>query len=102
MPSMDRISFDTGVSAQVQSDIAGLVSQIESLIAQRNAQVSAAMADFQADGVSEEYHSVEQRWHRAATETQQIVNLVKQTLGLDDESATAAQGRARTAVLNIG
>ncbi len=102
MPSTDRISFDTGVSGSVQSDIAGLIGRLESLMAQRDSQVSAAMSDFQADGVSEEYHAVEQRWRRASDEVRSIITLVKTTLSRNDETATSTQGRARTAVQNIG
>ncbi|MGB3256789.1 MAG: pore-forming ESAT-6 family protein [Ornithinimicrobium sp.] len=102
MPTTDRISFDTGVSGSVQSDIAGLIGRLESLMAQRDSQVSAAMSDFQADGVSEEYHAVEQRWRRASDEVRSIITLVKTTLSRNDETATSTQGRARTAVQNIG
>lgn len=102
MPTTDRISYDTGVSASVQSDIAGIIGRLESLMAQRDAQVSAAMSDFQADGVSEEYHTVEQRWRKASSEVRSIIDLVKTTLARNDETATGSQGRARTAVQNIG
>ena len=49
--------------AATVGDVAGLVARLESLIAQRNQQVAAAMADFQADGVSDQYAHVERRWH---------------------------------------
>ena len=102
MPSTDRISFDTGISGAVQGDLAGIIGRLESLIAQRDAQVAAAMADFQADGVSEEYHVVEQRWKRASTEVRGIIDLVKTTMARNDDTATAAQSRARAAVSSIG
>lgn len=102
MSTTDRISFDTGVSASVQSDITSVIGRLESLMGTRDAQVAAAMSDFQADGVSEEYHVVEQRWRRASDEVRSIITLVRTTLARNDESATAAQGRARVAVQNIG
>lgn len=102
MPSTDRISYDTGVSGAVQSDIGSIIGRLESLMAQRDAQVNAAMADFQADGVSEEYHTVEQRWRRASGEVRGIIDLVRSTLGRNDETAVSTQGRARSAVQNIG
>lgn len=102
MTSTDRISFDTGVSASVQSDITHLIGRLESLMATRDAQVSAAMSDFQADGVSEDYHVVEQRWRRASDEVRAIITLVRTLLSNNDETAMAAQGRARLAVSNIG
>lgn len=102
MPTTDRISYDTGVSEAVQGDLGAVISRLESLMAQRDAQVAAAMSDFQADGVSEEYHHVEQRWKNASTEVRGIIELVKTTLSRNDETAMGAQGRARGAVDNIG
>ncbi|MGL5853038.1 MAG: pore-forming ESAT-6 family protein [Phycicoccus sp.] len=102
MPSSDRISFDTGVSGAVQADIASMVGRLEAVMGARDAQVSAAMADFTADGVSEEYHHVEQRWRQASGEVRAIIDLVRSTLARNDETAVAAQSRARTAVANIG
>ena len=101
MPS-DRLSYDTGTSQQVQGDLAAVVGQLEAVIAQRDTAVAAAMSDFQADGVSDEYAVVEQRWHRAATEVRQIIDLVKTTMVQNDESATTANTRARAAVQAIG
>lgn len=102
MASMDRRSFDTGVSAQVQGDLMSIIGRLESLIGQRQNQVGQAMSDFQADGVSDEYHAVEQRWTRAATEVRQIIDLVKATLTQDDQAASTALSRARAAVQAIG
>ncbi|CAN5609354.1 hypothetical protein BH23ACT6_BH23ACT6_11030 [soil metagenome] len=102
MPSTDRISFDTGISASVQADITSIIGRLESLMGTRDAQVAAAMSDFQADGVSEEYHIVEQRWRRASDEVRSIITLIRTTMQRNDETATAAQGRARVAVQNIG
>jgi hypothetical protein len=101
MPA-DRLSFDTATSQQVQGDLQAVVGQLEALIGQRDAAVSAAMSDFQADGVSDEYAVVEQRWHRAAGEVRQIIDLVKTTMSRNDESASTAQTRARSAVQAIG
>lgn len=99
---LDRRSFDTGTSQAVQSDLAGIVSRLEANISQRTADVNAAMSDFQADGVSEEYRVVEQRWTRAASEVQQIITLVRTTMTRNDDTATTALSQARTAVQSIG
>ena len=98
----DRRSYDTGTSQQVQGDLAGIIARLESVISQRSADVSTAMADFQADGVSDEYKAVEDRWNRAAGEVRQIIDLVKTTMSRNDETATTASQQARTAVQNIG
>jgi len=100
--SMDRRSFDTGVSQQVQGDIQGIVGRLEALISQRDQAVGAAMSDFQADGVSEEYSDVERRWKTAASEVRQIIELVKTTMTRNDETAGSTLSRARSAVQSIG
>ncbi len=102
MATLDRRSFDTGVSQQVQSDLSGVVSRLEAAINQRNSDVTAAMGDFDADGVSEDYRGVEQRWHNAAAEVQQIITLVRTTMTKNDDSAATALTGARSAVQGIG
>lgn len=99
---MHRRAYDTSSSGQTQSDLAGVVARLEANISQRNADVNAAMADFQADGVSDDYQVVEQRWHSAATEVQNIITLVRTTLLRNDETATTTLSRARAAVQGIG
>lgn len=100
--NMDRISFDTGTSGQVQGDLASIIARLEANIAARSSDVAAAMADFTADGVSDQYAVVEQRWNRAATEVRTIIDLVKTTMTRNDESATGALSRAGAAVQGIG
>lgn len=100
--SEDRRSYCTDASGQVQGDLMGIVGRLEGLIGDRDKQVAKAMSDFQADGVSEEYRTVEVRWNRAATEVRQIIDLVKQTMSRNDEHATTAQSQAAAAVANIG
>ena len=96
-----RIAFNTDSSAAVQGDIGVLIGTLEQLISARDQQVNNAMADFQADGVSEEYHQVELRWKRASGEVREIINLVKTTLAKNDETAVGAQTRASNAVASI-
>ena len=102
MPTTDRRSFDTAISGQVQSDLSGIITRLEANIAQRNSDVAAAMGDFLADGVDEEYRAVEQRWQNAAAEVQQIITLVRTTMAQNDETAGTALSRARAAVQGIG
>lgn len=98
----DRRSFDTGTSQQVQGDLAGIIGRLETLISQRSSDVAAAMADFQADGVSDEYRTVEDRWNRAAGEVRTIIDLVKSTMTKNDDTANTTLSRARSAVQSIG
>ncbi len=102
MGNSDRRSYDTGASAEAQTNLAGVISQLESVINARDGQVKRAMADFQADGVSDEYHGKEQRWNRAANEVRQIIHLVRSTLEKNDGTAQQTLSHAKSAVDGIG
>ncbi|WP_059013499.1 pore-forming ESAT-6 family protein [Streptomyces specialis] len=98
----DRRSYDTDASGEAQTNLQGVIAQLETVIADRDRQVKAAMADFQADGVSEQYHGVEQRWNQSANEVRSIIGLLKSTLESNDATAQNTLTRARSAVDNIG
>ncbi|MEW2248543.1 MULTISPECIES: pore-forming ESAT-6 family protein [unclassified Streptomyces] len=98
----DRRSYDTGASADVQIGLAGIIGQLERVLTDRDRAVKAAMADFRADGVSDEYHGKEIRWQRAATEVREIIRLVRTTLEQNDTTAQATLAKAKAAVDNIG
>ncbi|MET9293787.1 pore-forming ESAT-6 family protein [Streptomyces sp. NPDC003077] len=99
---MDRRSYDTGASAEAQSNIQSVIARLESLIGERDRQVKAAMADFTADGVSEQYQAVEQRWNRSASEVRSIIHLLRSTLEKNDGTAQTTLQRAKAAVDGIG
>ncbi|WP_340379192.1 pore-forming ESAT-6 family protein [Streptomyces sp. SS7] len=98
----DRRSYDTGASADAQGNIQAVVARLEEVIGQRDRQVKAAMADFTADGVAEEYHGKEQRWNSASNEVRNIISLLKSTLEQNDGTAQSTIQRAKAAVDNIG
>ncbi|MER7402650.1 pore-forming ESAT-6 family protein [Streptomyces sp. NPDC000070] len=98
----DRRAYDTGASADAQSNIQGVIGRLESLITERDKQVKAAMADFTADGVAEEYHGKEARWNKASQEVKNIIHLLKTTLEKNDGTAQSTIQRAKAAVDNIG
>ncbi|WP_328887345.1 pore-forming ESAT-6 family protein [Streptomyces sp. NBC_00316] len=98
----DRRAYDTGASADVQGNIQVVIGRLEEVIAARDAQVKAAMADFTADGVADEYHGKELRWNRASQEVRNIIQLLKTTLEKNDGTAQHTITRAKAAVDNIG
>ncbi|MEO3751584.1 pore-forming ESAT-6 family protein [Streptomyces sp. B6B3] len=102
MATEDRRSYDTGASGEAQTNITGVLNQLEGVITARDQQVKAAMADFQADGVSDQYHGVEQRWNSSAQEVREIINLLRTTLENNDATAQNTLGRAQAAVDGIG
>jgi uncharacterized protein YukE len=100
--NLDRRSYDTGASAEVQGGLQGIIAQLERVLSDRDAAVKAAMAEFQADGVSEEYHGKEVRWNRAANEVREIIRLVRGTLEQNDGTAQSTLAKAKAAVDAIG
>lgn len=97
----DRNSYDTAASADAQGNLHTVIGNLESVLNTRDAQVKAAMANFTADGVSDEYHGKELQWKSAATEVRSIITLVKTLLTKNDDSATQAQAKAKSAVANM-
>ncbi|MET8555618.1 pore-forming ESAT-6 family protein [Streptomyces sp. NPDC004959] len=102
MATQDRRSYDTGASAEVQGGLQGILGRLETVLADRDGAVKAAMADYQADGVSDEYHGKELRWNKAANEVREIIRLVRSTLEENDATAHSTLAKARSAVENIG
>lgn len=100
--SLDRISYDTGVSSQVESEISQITSRLESLINERDQQVMNALSDFQMDGADAEYQQVETRWKNASNEVRNIIALVRQTLEENSQTALSTQNKTRSAIANIG
>jgi hypothetical protein len=98
----DRRDFDIPASQAAQDHFNAVASHLESLIAQRDRDVAMAMADYVADGASEEYAAKEQRWHNVAGEVRGIIQVLRGSLGSNDETATQALQRAKTAVDAIG
>ncbi|NJQ03882.1 pore-forming ESAT-6 family protein [Streptomyces zingiberis] len=102
MGNQDRRSYDVGASTEVQGSLSSIVGQLERVLGERDRAVKAAMADFQADGVSDLYHEKEMRWNQAAGEVRSIIQLVRSTLEQNDSTAQATLAKAKSAVDNIG
>ncbi|MCU1527886.1 MAG: hypothetical protein JWP75_1649 [Frondihabitans sp.] len=98
----DRRDYDVAASQSAQDNFNRVAAQLESLIDQRDSDVRAAMSDYQADGVSDEYQSKELRWKNAAAEVKQIIATLKRSLAQNDETAQQTLQKAKSAVDNIG
>ena len=95
MANADRRSYDVGASQEAQGNLQTVIARLEALIGQRDADVKQAMSDFQANGVSDQYHDKERRWNSAATEG-------RGTLEQNDGTAQSTLAQARSAVDAIG
>lgn len=102
MATQDRRSYDLSASGDVQGSLQTVIGRLEQVLGDRDRAVKAAMADFQADGVSDEYHAKEVRWDRAAQEVREIIRLLRSTLEKNDGTAQSTLARAKSAVDGIG
>lgn len=102
MANSDRRSYDLATSSETQGNLQSVVARLEAVINERDSAVKAAMADFQADGVADQYHDKEVRWNTAAGEVRSIISLIRTTLSQNDDTAQTTLSRARSAVDGIG
>jgi hypothetical protein len=98
MSADGRRSYDTGASGEAQTNIHVIIGQLEALIGQHKTDVSTALSDFEATGVSDPYSAKEVKWHNAANEVREIIKLVKGTLEANDATAQATLSKASAAV----
>lgn len=98
MPQADRNSFDIPASGDAQANFNRVASRLEALITQRDGDVKAAMSDYQADGSSEAYAAKEVRWNTVANEVRSIIQVLRESLAKNDETAGTSLSRAKNAV----
>ena len=94
-------AYDIGASQEAQGNINTIMNRLEAIIGERDTDVSTAMSEFEATGVSEEYSAKELKWHNAANEVREIIRLVRETLETNDSTAQETLSRASAAVQNI-
>lgn len=105
MPSsnqIDRRDYDISASQQAQDNFDTVATTLEGVLEAHDTDVKAAMAEYYADGVSDEYAAKEQRWNTAAQGVRDIITVLRGSLGSTDESARTALDRAKVFVQNIG
>lgn len=98
----DRRDYDTAAVDGAIEEFYATAALLEQLIEQRDADVRQAMADYTADGVSEEYAAKELRWKNAATNVKTIVDTLRRSLEQSNETAQATLQKAKSAVANMG
>lgn len=98
----DRRDYSIAASQNAQDNFNRVAGQLEALIDQHDKDVNAAMSDYAAEGVSEDYRAKELRWKNAAGEVKSIIQTLRASLERNDESAQTALSKARAAVESIG
>ncbi len=92
----DTNAYDVGASQQVQDDFDTAAGNLEAALGRRQQDVDTAMADYQADGVSDEYAAMEKQWRDAGDEVKAIIKLLRESLAQNDDIAVATLTRAKS------
>ena len=95
---IDRNDYNIGSSESAQANFEAVAQRLESLLARRDADVKTAMADYIADGVSEEYAALEQQWNTAGDQVRLVISEIRKSLAENDDVARRALSTARAAI----
>ena len=90
----NRNDYNIGSSQAAQDNFERAASALEAALARRDSDVKAAMAVYQADGVSDQYAAVEQQWNAAGTEVRGIIQAIRTSLVDNDDIASRALKQA--------
>ncbi|GAB2990733.1 MAG TPA: pore-forming ESAT-6 family protein [Actinotalea caeni] len=93
-----RNDYDIGASQEVQSRFETIAGLLEAALGRRDSDVKAAMAVYQADGVSDQYAAMEAKWNAAGEEVRNIITTLRNSLGTNDEIAATALKKAASHV----
>lgn len=94
----DRNDYNIASSQSAQANFERVAGELEAALARRDGDVRAAMAAYQADGVSEQYQAIEMKWNQAGDEVRNIITTVRNSLANNDDIASAALSKAATYV----
>ncbi|MDO5084572.1 hypothetical protein EII34_05365 [Arachnia propionica] len=93
---LDRNDYNVAASQAAQANFETVATQLEAALDRRDADVKRAMAEYQADGVSEEYAHLERQWNDSGHEVRQTISLMRQSLSDNDDIAVRAGSTARS------
>ena len=94
----DRNDYSVGASQAAQANFEQAAARLEAALQRRDQDVKAALADYQADGVSDEYAGLEKQWNDAGAQVRQVITTIRSALEQNDDIALAALQRARAAL----
>jgi hypothetical protein len=97
----NRNDYDTAATAAAQDRFKAVADHLEHVLNERDADVKAAMMDYFAQGVSDEYHGKERRWNLVGTEVRGIITTLRDSLLTSDGTAHHANNQAGQAVASI-
>lgn len=95
---IDRNDYSVRASQAAQANFEAVASQLEAALDRRDADVKQAMAEYQADGVSDQYAQLEQQWNTAGRQVREVINGIRQSLADNDDVAMRALSTARSSI----
>jgi hypothetical protein len=95
---LDRNDYNVSSSQAAQANFEAAASQLEAALDRRDADVKQAMAEYRADGVSDEYAALEQQWNAAGQQVRSIISTIRGSLAENDDIALRALAQARAAI----
>ncbi|MDO5092176.1 MAG: hypothetical protein Q4D79_01960 [Propionibacteriaceae bacterium] len=95
---MDRNDYSVGASQAAQANFEAVASQLEAALDRRDADVKQAMAEYHADGVSDQYAQLEQQWNTAGRQVREVINGIRSSLADNDDVALRALSTARSSI----
>ena len=95
---MDRNDYSIVSSEATQANFEQAATRLEAALQRRDQDVKAAMADYQADGVSEEYATLEKQWSDAGMQVRQVISTIRGSLVENDDVARRALSAARASI----
>lgn len=93
---VDRNDYSVSASQAAQANFEAVASQLEAVLDRRDADVKAALAEYFAEGVSEEYAQLERQWNDAGCQVRQVIATIRQSLSDNDDIAVRAGAVARS------
>ncbi|MEZ3159428.1 hypothetical protein AB1K54_02645 [Microbacterium sp. BWT-B31] len=95
---IDRNDYSVGASQSAQSNFENAAARLEAALQRRDQDVKAALADYQADGVSDEYAALEQQWNTAGAQVRSVISAIRGALEQNDDVALRALTQARASL----
>ncbi|MBK8447642.1 MAG: hypothetical protein IPL41_13440 [Micropruina sp.] len=92
----DTNAYDVGASQQVQDDFDTAAANLEAAIMAHDGDVNNAMAEYQAEDVSEGYQAMEKQWKDAGDEVKQIIRTLRESLSKNDDIAIQTMAKAKS------
>ena len=95
---IDRNDYNIADSQAAEANMRASAAQLLAVLDSHDADVKALMASYEAEGVSDRMHQLEDNWNKAGQEVRQIIARLIGSMEQSDQIAQTALQRAASAV----